>query len=205
MVSGQDYFAEEELKGSKWTVEVEYWPRRFRDENAQGDTSVTVDWAYRVEENKNSEGINIFQSDGEDTYLLKTTDSNKLKNVYRIVENEKEVYKLQHIHSRVLQEGPFFYLPDEEHPPVIWYHPVRKNKKDRQRFNFHRHSSRPGDWMYQQVKQQDDIFQYKLVYEPEEIEIEFNWPEAAPWWKKAVWRRRGRVVAVAKTTFSSTD
>ena len=184
-----------------WSVEVKFWSGRFKNPEIREDTPVRAGWDYSAASAKNRGKDHIYKTDGEDTYLLKGIFSGEFEGIYRLLEKKEDIYKLEHIYSTVLREGPFFYLSPADHPPVVWYHPDRKQPEGSRRFNFHRSSARPGDWLYQRVEREDDNLIYTLIYEPEDVEVKFTWSGDKPWWSKAVWRRRGRVVAVAETEF----
>ena len=185
----------------RWTVEVKFWPGRLDEPEAREDTATVVQWDYRSVRRNERERVQLYMTDSQDTYLLAGDNPGELEEIYRLVEEKNDTYKLEHIHSSLLAEGPLFYLASGRAEPVIWYHPYRGQTEANRRFNFHRYSPRPSDWIYQEVEEREDSYIFRLIYEPEDVEVEFRWPEEGPWWSKAVWRQQGRVVAVAETDF----
>lgn len=187
-------------RGLQWGVTVRVWPERFRDAYAETASSETMTWRYRVARVDPETGrYTVVQSNGTVAgRLLFSRDFNLLE-VGVFQDRAGGAIQVQSILANslggraMIQRSPFGEMP------VFWFHPdmMVRHLDGSVRMNF---DPGPGDWITQTVRSPagKDEVRIVLAHRPSRTTVTFYWRRGEPWWHRAVWERRRRVVGVAE-------
>jgi len=186
--------------GGRWGVRVRVWPDRFSDPWAEGNESLQMTWRYRVARSDPRTGRHtVVQSDGRVAgRLLFSPDYNLLEvGVFR-ARTAPSTWQVQSIVVNSLGGRAMIQRRPLPNLPVFWFHPDLsvRGLDGSSRMNF---DAGPGDWVTQTVRRPSaDAYRILLRHAPTRTRVRFDWTRGEPWWTRAVWTRRRRVVAVAE-------
>jgi hypothetical protein len=185
--------------GDSWTVKITYWPGRAANPYAESSNKVVTQWTYRVPTTgQDNSPEQLVISKGEPRYLLEFNRTLNLMTVSELMDSSRSVTKVRNLLKSPTGGKAFLARGWKPDTAVMWVHPDLSQQQSFKRQNYVSGGRSTEAWLTQKNRVENDTYRIELEHKPSHIRAVFYWPEGAPWWSRATYFRRKRLILSAE-------
>jgi hypothetical protein len=189
--------------GDQWTVSTTAWPTRRSNPTVWADTAVKRTWRFQVlEAEGNPGGLIRVRSEGE-RFLMKTDRNTSVKALYKIQRTARSGVVSTRLLARQTglgSKGVLFAVGNDVRAEGPWYFPDLSDVEFREHKRYPVLSAQQatGRWIDQRVTPVAGGLKFRLRTRDGRREATLVWEHGDPWWSRATWTDRGRVIGKAR-------